>query len=147
MIEMICLFTGIIQHKVNSIEFKSHGKEYYYMLENESSSDEDDAPHSKEQNFYRVNSNPRMRYLAAPMIGLFEEHARHSKEAVEGRELYSSGLNNIYREYTEKMGGCNLFDAMEFVRTAPAHTVQSRNPQLPLTGDRMAWRKSNSSPL
>ena len=50
------------------------------------------------------------------MIALFHEHSHHSKDIVDGRELYSCGLNNLYREYTEKMGGYNLFDAIEFAR-------------------------------
>lgn len=70
----------------------------------------------KELKFYRCSANKRMRYLFGPMLHWFNLQSSHAKEIVEGRYLYGCGLNSAYREYTEKQGGFNLYDAMEFQR-------------------------------
>lgn len=57
-----------------------------------------------------------MGYLSNSMLHWFGLQSSHAKEIVEGRYLYGCGINSAYREYTEKYGGFNLFDAMEFQR-------------------------------
>lgn len=57
-----------------------------------------------------------MTYLATSMLHWFNIQSNHAKEIVEGRFLYGCGINSSYREYTEKQGGFNLYDAMEFQR-------------------------------
>jgi len=52
--------------------------------------------------------------MAPLMLEIFLEHSKNAKEIVDGRELYGSGLNHYYREYTCCKGGYNLFDAIEF---------------------------------
>jgi hypothetical protein len=55
-----------------------------------------------------------MRYLSHAMHHWFNEQSLNAKEIVEGRFLYGSAINTAYREYTEKQGGFNLYDALEF---------------------------------
>lgn len=55
-----------------------------------------------------------MRYLSHAMHHWFNEQSINAKEVVEGRFLYGCNLNSAYREYTQKQGGFNLFDALEF---------------------------------
>lgn len=57
-----------------------------------------------------------MRYLSHAMYHWFNEQSINAREVVEGRFLYGSTLNSAYREYTEKQGGFNLYDALEFQR-------------------------------
>ena len=70
----------------------------------------------KELKFYRCSTNKRMGYLSSAMLHWFNLQSSHAKEIVEGRYLYGCGLNSAYREYTQKQGGFNLFDAVEFQR-------------------------------
>lgn len=50
--------------------------------------------------------------MAPIIIDLFLEHSKNAKETVDGKDLYCSGLNSFYKEYTAKKGGFNLFDAI-----------------------------------
>ena len=45
---------------------------------------------------------------------MFLDHSKNAKEVIDGKEFYVAGLNNYYREYTDRKGGYNLFDAIEF---------------------------------
>lgn len=52
--------------------------------------------------------------MAPHLINAFLTHSKHAKEIIEGQQFYSAGLNSYYREYIEKKGGYNLFDAVQF---------------------------------
>jgi hypothetical protein len=62
--------------------------------------------------FYRPNFSTKLKYMAPIIIDLFLEHSKNAKETVDGKDLYCSGLNSFYKEYTAKKGGFNLFDAI-----------------------------------
>lgn len=53
-----------------------------------------------------------MQYLSIPMMSVFISQSRISKDIIEGKALYGISLNHIYREYVQKQGGFNLFDAI-----------------------------------
>jgi hypothetical protein len=43
-----------------------------------------------------------MQYLSVPLMKVYMNQSRISKDIIEGRSLYGIGLNNIYREYVQK---------------------------------------------
>lgn len=47
-------------------------------------------------------------------MGFFDSQPLNRKCATAGKILYCSGMNDMYKEYVDKLGGYNLFDAIEF---------------------------------
>jgi hypothetical protein len=55
-----------------------------------------------------------MEYLGDELLSIFNKEVKASSDTVIGRQLYCANLNSYYREYVEKIGGFNLYEAIEF---------------------------------
>lgn len=92
-------------------DFRCKGRDHIVKMSDSSESEEEEYV-DQELKFYRYSNNPKMKYLSNAMHHWFNEQSINSKEIVEGRYLYGCNLNSSYREYTQKQGGFNLFDAL-----------------------------------
>ena len=58
--------------------------------------------------------HPKLAYLSDPIFRLFNEYSYRTKSPINGKILYCAGLNDSYKEHTDKFKGYNLYDAIEF---------------------------------
>jgi hypothetical protein len=89
-----------------------HNNNNQIMINEDYSESEESEQGEQEFKHYRPSTNPKMKYLASLMLHGFLDSSKRAKEILDGRDLYGCNTNSYYREYTAKMGGFNLFDAV-----------------------------------